>query len=73
MKSLFQEVFTHGTRAGETYQTGVVGAQTGVFLGFVWKREGYCEDEAIAEKVEHPGIGKTVRGVDEGIQYCMNN
>ena len=61
------------TRAGETYQTGLSELKRGFFLGFVWKREGYCEDEAIAEKIEHLGIGKTVSGVDEGIQYCMNN
>jgi hypothetical protein len=41
---------------------------------FVWKREGFIEDEAIAGTIERLGIGRMVSGPGEAIEYCcMDN
>jgi hypothetical protein len=39
---------------------------------YVWKREGFIEDEAIASKIEHLGIGTSVKDAREGISQCLS-
>lgn len=39
----------------------------------VWKRDGFIEDEAIAGKIEHCGIGMTASTYTEGISFCLDN
>ncbi len=39
---------------------------------FVWKRDGFIEDEAIASQIERLGIGQAVSGAVDGIARCRD-
>jgi hypothetical protein len=47
------------------------GAQADLPL-FVWKRDGFIEDEAIASQIERLGIGQAVSGAVDGIARCRD-
>ena len=40
---------------------------------FVWKREGFIEDEAIAGTIEKLGIGRSLDATESAIESCLRD